>query len=580
MVTINESNELSKKVQESEWIGVIGSPSSNTAFAIDVIEGAYEKGLVGNFCVVELTQDGKPAYTIGQVITTVLTNPYLERHSVRKIVSVRGEAPPLSGERHDVRGMEVAVGSAYCWDNGIVSPITIRTVPSTGTRAYLLNQDIVDELTKRERNEIFYIGKIYNTEINLPSIFRHFGPPQEGGLGEAYHLGVFGKTGSGKSVLTKMLLTVYGKHKMMSMIILDSTGEYSRETKEGGNLNRFMQRLGRTADVYDIAHISLRRFDALRRIIIVSGFLDMLGVRAAENKEYAADLTIEFFQRHKEIVLATGERIKTLENAWKREVFEQLADYVGANLRRIYVAQEPQERVRDYLSDRNRLFAEWSPIARLFSEEPDKIPVDEILSEAYDRKKVIFIDISGEVQTRQIFWNEKVKVIVLKEIIGSLEDVGGRYYREGKFLNLLVAIDEAHRFVPRETPQDEDFEALKAQLVDCVRTTRKYGLGWLFISQSLASLDLEILRQMRLYFIGYGLSWGTELRTLQDLVGGGAYVQLYQSFRDPQTSAIYGEKQYPFMVSGPVSPLSISGAPMYFNALDYYDEFAKTNGLV
>jgi len=84
---------------------------------------------------------------------------------------------------------------------------------------------------------------------------------------------------------------------------------------------------------------------------------------------------------------------------------------------------------------------------------------------------------------------------------------------------------------------------------------------------------------MRLYFIGYGLSWGTELRTLQDLVGGGAYVQLYQSFRDPQTSAIYGEKQYPFMVSGPVSPLSISGAPMFFNALDYYDEFARINGL-
>jgi len=576
---INESNELSKKVQESEWIGVIGSPSSNTAFTIDVIEGAYEKGLVGNFCVVELTQDGKPAYAIGQVITTVLTNPYLERHSVRKIVSVRGEAPPLSGERHDVRGMEVAVGSAYCWDNAIVSPITIRTVPSTGTRAYLLNQDIVDELTKRERNEVFCIGKIYNTEINLPSIFRHFGPPQEGGLGEAYHLGVFGKTGSGKSVLTKMLLTVYGKHKMMSMIILDSTGEYSREIKEGGNLNHFMQRLGRTAVVYDIAHISLRRFDALRRILMVSKFLDMLGVRALENREYAVDLIIEFFQTHREIMLVTGEKIRTLENAWKQEVFQRLADHIGANLRRIYVAEEAQRRVMEYLSDRNRLFGEWSPIARLFSEESGKIAVDDILSEAYEGKKVIFIDVSGEVQTREIFWNEKVKVIVLKEIIGSLEEVGGRYYREGKFLNLLVAIDEAHRFVPRETPQDEDFEALKAKLVDCVRTTRKYGLGWLFISQSLASLELEILRQMRLYFVGYGLSWGTELRTLQDLVGGGAYVQLYQSFRDPQTSAIYGQKQYPFMVSGPVSPLSISGAPMFFNALDYYDEFARINGL-
>jgi hypothetical protein len=115
--------------------------------------------------------------------------------------------------------------------------------------------------------------------------------------------------------------------------------------------------------------------------------------------------------------------------------------------------------------------------------------------------------------------------------------------------------------------------------VDSVRTTRKYGLGWMFISQSLASLDYEILRQIRLYFFGYGLSWGGDRRVLEELVGRGSHIQLYQSFRDSQTSAIYGSKEYPFMVYGPISPLSSSGAPLFFTALHYADEFPKINGM-
>jgi hypothetical protein len=140
-----------------------------------------------------------------------------------------------------------------------------------------------------------------------------------------------------------------------------------------------------------------------------------------------------------------------------------------------------------------------------------------------------------------------------------------------------VAVDEAHRLIPRENPQDEYFKELKDTLIDNIRTTRKYGLGWLFISQSLASLDQEILRQLRLYFFGYGLSWGGELRVLEDLVGGGDSISLYQSFKDPQTTALFGGKEYPFMVHGPISPLSSSGAPMFFTALNYEEEYGTLN---
>ena len=125
-------------------------------------------------------------------------------------------------------------------------------------------------------------------------------------------------------------------------------------------------------------------------------------------------------------------------------------------------------------------------------------------------------------------------------------------------------------------------EALRMNFVDAVRTTRKYGLGWMFISQTIASLHPELINQMRVYFFGYGLSWGLELRTLKELVGGGAdnnYLALYQSFKDPQSSAVLGEKEYPFMVFGPISPLSVSGSPLFITALDYNSEFIKVNNL-
>src|SRR5690606_7481601 len=109
--------------------------------------------------------------------------------------------------------------------------------------------------------------------------------------------------------------------------------------------------------------------------------------------------------------------------------------------------------------------------------------------------------------------------------------------------------------------ENEELSGVKYSLVDAARTTRKYGLGWMFISQTLASLDKEIWGQMGSYFIGFGLSAGTEYRTLQEIVGGdNAALKLYRSFRHPQSSFDASTKEFPFMTYGPVSPLSFSGS--------------------
>ena len=98
----------------------------------------------------------------------------------------------------------------------------------------------------------------------------------------------------------------------------------------------------------------------------------------------------------------------------------------------------------------------------------------------------------------------------------------------------------------------------------------------MFISQTLSSLARDILTQIRVFFFGFGMGWGSELDSLREIIGGNREaIRLYQQFTDPQ-SAIR-KKEYPFMTSGPISPLSFSGTPLFFNALEYPDEFFKKN---
>ena len=154
-------------------------------------------------------------------------------------------------------------------------------------------------------------------------------------------------------------------------------------------------------------------------------------------------------------------------------------------------------------------------------------------------------------------------------------------FKEGKSLNALVVIDEAHRLAPRALPEDDDtLSRVRSVLIDAARTTRKYGLGWMFISQTLSSLHSEILHQLRISFFGFGLALGTEFQALNQLIGGkGRAMDLYQRFRDPHSSFDLASRQYSFMTIGPVSPLSFAGTPLFLNVFNTVQTFMKENNL-
>ena len=140
-------------------------------------------------------------------------------------------------------------------------------------------------------------------------------------------------------------------------------------------------------------------------------------------------------------------------------------------------------------------------------------------------------------------------------------------------------IDEAHRLASREGDGGAA-ESVRSALIDAARTTRKYGLGWMFISQTLSSLHPEIIQQLRIFFFGFGLGLGQEFQALRQLVGSaGRGLELYQTFRDPHSAFDVRSRQYSFMTIGPVSPLSFSGSPLFFNAFNTVDAFLSANRL-
>jgi len=141
-------------------------------------------------------------------------------------------------------------------------------------------------------------------------------------------------------------------------------------------------------------------------------------------------------------------------------------------------------------------------------------------------------------------------------------------------------MDEAHRLAPAENPDNETMKQIRNIFIDSVRTTRKYGVGWMFISQTLSSLHREIVQQLRIFFFGFGLGMGMEFQALRNLVGGRSKaLDLYQLFRDPQSSFDIASREYSFMTIGPVSPLSFAGTPLFLNAFNTPSEFLRANNL-
>lgn len=82
-----------------------------------------------------------------------------------------------------------------------------------------------------------------------------------------------------------------------------------------------------------------------------------------------------------------------------------------------------------------------------------------------------------------------IEKLVVKRLLQKI------YQDSRRSLNCLVMLDEAHRFANKEVESSRekseigDKRGIVAILKQYVRETRKFGVGWMFVSTSLAEIQ-------------------------------------------------------------------------------------------
>jgi len=86
---------------------------------------------------------------------------------MRALARRRGNVNQVSGMQ-DTHRADVMVSAVFGLGEKGFEPSVLGTVPPTGTMLHLVNDEILDLLLNRYKNEIFYLGRIYGSETKLP----------------------------------------------------------------------------------------------------------------------------------------------------------------------------------------------------------------------------------------------------------------------------------------------------------------------------------------------------------------------------------------------------------------------------
>ena len=284
--------------------------------------------------------------------------------------------------------------------------------------------------------------------------------------GEVYHLGVFGKTGSGKSGLAKMMLAAYARNPEMGILVIDPQGEFSLELSgtrvghQGLQLDQVIRGQNRAIHVYRIGDLQLDDWTTFEEMLLSLHFLEQLAIPIA---------SVENARRAAEVIRNALEGVHNLDSLGTQQVLQAALTAIDNpnNAGFIYTtrarAQQLQQRVQRFLNDPHALdqllHSSWEPICQLFSKGqnrqrlftyPGQQPgiINMLLGSAGSStpRPLIVVHISR--QGNQRFWSEDLQRRILGKLLNILVSQATSSLSTQQSANVLVMLDEAHRHVP------------------------------------------------------------------------------------------------------------------------------------
>lgn len=583
-------------IDDAPKVALVGSPSTNFEVTLNLNSLGRSTPLVGTMLALVNPLGEGFELAIGTVTEVTTTNKWMEEDSFRGVASIaEDDAITFSGDSGDLRNAKIRLQAAWRKNSPdaewIPSGPSLRMSPATGQPVRLLDGRVIGELTKSVEDK-HYIGNLGGTEaLPLPLSIPDFAGPAG-----AIHLGVYGQSGSGKTQMTSYLLAGQMRHPNLGMIIVDPQGQWAAEEGMAFSLQGFAAELGKDVRVVRISeHLQLSRDAGL--------FTTLLG-----KTRFLKEITKMSEETQNLVLEEMAKVIKDIED-WHLEnskdlmlkVFATLVDPNSKYMSRIYADETRQDRLREAIHEimdsekrAKEVLRMFSPIHNLFQPTNPMGGARHSLwaeiSAVFDRDgnapaPLLILDMSSKAppgmdddaamaaaDAYEVLENDSVKAAILRNLFSTLKRASEAKFRDGVNLNTMVVLDEAWRYAPSpQQTDDPEIVELTRELAGYARDTRKFGIGWLYISQSTRSVNLNIWDQMSIRVFGFGLS-GIDLDKIAEIVDDKSSLRLYRAFGNPRATG-----RYPFLLTGPVSPLAANATPIVLTVYTDFQDFRNDN---
>jgi hypothetical protein len=487
----------------------------------------------------------------------------------------------------------------------------LPTSPDTHATVHLLDEEILEEMTAGL--VLPAIGTFRGLNMPLP-----INTPDFGGSRGAYHSGVLGKSGSGKTAGYTFVLSTYMRHEQHAIVVIDPQGQWSNENGFIFSPQKFAESLGREVKVIRIAEeVRLPKDpELLGRVIEQMKAWSRLRRMGAENQAIFSQEVAERIVR---------ENLNDDPRAVMSKVFINVANSKAA-MGRIYADEKLRENFKmelktlagdiDYsdddfeqpsAEDLEDTEASWESILRVFQpllnlfsstnlhgDKRYSLGGDKgILSEIFQVRKeggkpapYVVIDMSPDVKTHAkkalnkndveahmaaMLDKEAVKALILQVLFQEIKKASETAFAlTGGNLNTQIVFDEAWRYAP-EGKAIPEIEELAAMLEGFAFDTRKFGIGWTYILQSPSDLKKGIWSQLTYIYAAYGLVGG-DIKVLEERYSDLSQTEIYKGFISPASTGVY-----PMMIVGSISPLIFTNAPTFLNMFTNAQQFIDAN---
>ncbi len=560
---LNESNKL-------PTIAIVGSPSDTFIVTIDILEESSKQKLLGELVFFLTYENDDLILSVGQITYIKTLNRWHEEPSFKAVIKRHGKLPHLS-DVADNRIAEITIQSSFKIQEDEITPYKLSNSPSTGAEIKRMSNNILKILLEDmiKSYNIEYLGYAYETDVEIPFWFKHFGK-KDGGVGEAYHIGVFGRTGSGKTTTAAQMIKGYANNsKYMSILILDPQEQFYNniEILPNENFENVIKKRGMNYRKIKIPEDVYLPNDAelFAELLNRSGFIkQVFNITTPDKQQEMTNAISNYFNsyiNHRGFEFSKSNNKTTLDNLLNK--FTEKDNDGKPNsfyLTQVYSSPKDLRRVVKYVErkrkeDYSSILNSFTEVLRLFK---GKQSLDDMVENIVKNPGNFFIINLAPKSTKTIR-SENIQALLIKLITQKIIDIGEELYQQGEKANCLIVMDEAHRYLNASSP-DPRIKELNRKIVDAVRTTRKYGVGYMFITQTLASIDDEIIKMMRIFAFGYGLTMSNELSAVKQIINDEKAITFYRSFIDPASN-----NKYPFMFHGPISPLSFTGSPLFID---------------